>query len=282
MPNIRVNDIEMYYEVYGSGAPLVFIGGSGGGGLRQSMVDKTPLVDRFRVLSFDQRGQGQTDKPDILYTIAMFADDAAGLMDATGFGRAMVMGASFGGMVAQELTLRHPEKVLFLVLCCTCSGGAGGSAADYRAALQDASKTTDEDIKADLSLVDTRRTAEYLASHPEETELLVQQLRSAGQQYPMHSTGAPRLFAARSAHDAYDRLGQIRVPTLVMGGKYDGVTPPEYQKRMAAAIPGAELHMFEGGHQFLSQDREAAYSIIVNRLTGYLSQPMFGSGVAGL
>ena len=122
MSKVKVNDIEMFYEVYGSGAPLVYIGGARSD-LQLASISNTPLVDHFRVLSFDQRGQGQTDSPDIPYSMAMYADDAAALMDATGFSPAMVMGVSFGGMVAQELALRHPEKVLFLSLCSSSSGG---------------------------------------------------------------------------------------------------------------------------------------------------------------
>ena len=157
MPKVKVNDIEMFYEVYGSGAPLVYIGGARSD-LRLASISNTPLVDHFRVLSFDQRGQGQTDSPDIPYSMAMYADDAAALMDATGFSPAMVMGVSFGGMVTQELALRHPEKVLFLSLCSSSSGGAGRSSADILAILTNPNRSQDENIRAYLALQDRRRT----------------------------------------------------------------------------------------------------------------------------
>jgi len=268
MPKVKANDLEMFYEVYGpEGAPkLVYIGGARSD-LRSASMNTNPLVEHFRMMAFDQRGQGQTDKPDIPYSMAMQADDAAGLMDATGFSPAIVMGVSFGGMVAQELVLRHPEKVLFLVLCCSSSGGAGGRSADFRAILTNPDRSQDENIRAYLYIQDRRRTPDYMASHPEEIQRLVDQYKRGSD--PL---GSARLYEARQSHNTYDRLGQIRVPTLVMGGIYDGQAPPENQERLAAAIAGAKLYMFEGGHQFLNQDREAAYRTIINHLKSYLGQ----------
>ncbi len=281
MPKVEANGIEIYHEVHGAGAPLVYIGGAVSD-LRRSSMAANPLVEHFRVLSFDQRGQGQTDKPDVPYTTAMFADDAACLMDAAGFSPAMVMGVSFGGMVAQELALRYPEKVAFLVLCCSGSGGAGGSSADFRAILDDPGRGEDENVRAYLALQDRRRTPEYMASHPEEIHRLVEQYKRGQQEFPSDPVGSARLYGARQSHNTYDRLGQIKAPTLVLGGKYDGQAPPENQESLASSIPDAEIFMFEGGHQFLGQDGDAAYGTIINRLRGFLSQPMFGSGIAGL
>ena len=281
MPYMKVKDINIHYEVYGSGAPLVHIGGSGAG-LAASPVDTAPIVDHFRVLAFDQRGQGDTDKPDVAYSMAMYADDTAALMDATGFSQAMVMGVSFGGMVAQELALRFPQKVLYLALCCSSSGGEGGSSADFRAVLADTRRSEDENILALMAIQDTRHNSEYMASHPEEARALVEQYKQAQAEHTLDPVGGSRMYAARQSHNTYDRLGQIQAPTLVLGGKYDRQAPPENQERLAASIPDAEMFMFEGGHAFLNQDREAAYGTIISRLRAYLSQPMFGSGVAGL
>ena len=110
----------------------------------------------------------------------------------------------------------------------------------------------------------------------------MEQYKRGLEAFPPDPVGSARLYAARQSHNTYDRLGQIGVPTLVLGGKYDGQAPPENQESLAAAIPDAEMYLFEGGHQFLNQDREAAYGTIINHLRGYLSQPMFGSGVFGL
>ena len=270
MPTATVNDLDIYYEAHGSGPPLLYLGGAQAN-LRASSFATNPMVEHFRVLAFDQRGQGQTSKPDIPYTIAMFSDDAAGLMDATGFGPAVVMGVSFGGMVAQELAIRHPSKVRFLVLCCSGSGGEGGRSADFRAILDNPNRSQEENIKAFFGLQDSRRGPEWMATHPDEARSLVEQYRSGQERNPPDPVGWSRLYAARQSHDTYDRLGQIRAPTLVLGGRYDGQAPPQNQERLATAIPGAKTFFFEGGHGFLGQDSEAAYGTIIGEVLEHLA-----------
>ena len=110
MERARINGIELAYALLGSGAPLVMIHGAQGD---QSMFADlaSGCAASFRVLTFDQRGSGLSEKPDIDYSIAMLADDTAALMDHVGFSPAHVIGVSMGGMIAQELALRHPAKV---------------------------------------------------------------------------------------------------------------------------------------------------------------------------
>src|SRR5258708_5899186 len=123
----HINDLNFYFERAGTGAPLLFISGSGGDlRIKPNQMDG-PLPKHFDVLSYDQRGLGQTSKPDEPYTMADYADDAARLMDFVCWKSAKVLGVSFGGMVAQEFVLRHPKKVERLVLACTSPGGAGGA-----------------------------------------------------------------------------------------------------------------------------------------------------------
>ena len=106
MPTVKVNGICMHYEVHGQGEPLVFINGAGA-----SMVTSywlIPIYSRdYRLVLFDNRGVGQTDKPDMTYTTQLMANDLAGLLDAIGIDSAHVYGTSMGGMVAQEFALRY-------------------------------------------------------------------------------------------------------------------------------------------------------------------------------
>ena len=116
MPLATIGDIEIFHERQGAGAPLLFISGTGGDLRNRPTVFEGPLAKAFDVLAYDQRGLGRTSKPDAPYSMAGYADDAARLMDHVGWESALVVGVSFGGMVAQELVLRHPARVRRLVL----------------------------------------------------------------------------------------------------------------------------------------------------------------------
>src|SRR5215216_1845445 len=127
MPFSHVRELDIYYETQGQGPRLLYIGGSGADLRRPPTVFDSPLPASFEVLAYDQRGLGQTSAPDVPYTMADYADDAAALLDAVGWASAHVFGVSFGGMVAQELAIRYPGRVDRLVLACSSSGGKGGS-----------------------------------------------------------------------------------------------------------------------------------------------------------
>ena len=127
MPVVQANGIQIHYEIGGEGRPVLFISGTGGDLRNRPGVFDGPLAAAFEVLAYDQRGLGQTEAPDTDYVMADYADDAAGLLEVLGWDRVPVMGVSFGGMVAQELAIRHPDRVSALVLACTSSGGEGGA-----------------------------------------------------------------------------------------------------------------------------------------------------------
>ena len=127
MPIIRAGDIDIYYERKGSGPPLLFISGSGNDLRNTPNALDGPFPKYFDTLAYDQRGLGRSAKPDRAYSMADYADDAAHLARALGWTSALVVGASFGGMVAQEVAIRHPKLVKRLVLACTSPGGGGGA-----------------------------------------------------------------------------------------------------------------------------------------------------------
>jgi 3-oxoadipate enol-lactonase len=176
MPYVNTTALRVCYEQHGSGCPVLLIGGVGGDLRDEPGVLERKLADRFELLSFDQRGTGQTDKPDSPYTMTDYARDAASLMDAVGWNSAHVVGVSFGGMVAQELALQFPRYVRSLVLACTASGGAGGSSYPLHE-LSDLSPA--ERARKMLAIADVRRNEAWQATHPEETEQLLKQAAAA-------------------------------------------------------------------------------------------------------
>ena len=253
MPFIAANDIDIYYELGGRGPRLLFISGTGGDLRNKPNVFASPLAGSFQVLSFDQRGLGQTDKPVCDYVMADYADDAASLLDSLNWPPVPVVGVSFGGMVAQELALRHPDKVTRLVFACTSSGGAGG--ASYP--LQDLNDLDQQArMEKRLVLADDRRTVEWRAANSDRWEELLDMAGKA-QRDDVDLQGAARQIRARSEHDTWDRLPAIHTPTLVVGGRYDGIAPPNNLRALHSRIAFSELRFFEGGHLFLIQDKSA-------------------------
>lgn len=257
MPSIQCGEVEVYYEIHGAGSRVLFISGTGGDLRQKPNVFDSPLVGSFEVLAYDQRGLGQTVGPDRAYTMIDYADDAAALLDALGWGRCHVMGVSFGGMVAQELAMRHAERVDRLVLACTSSGGAGGASYPLHelAALEPRLRA----IKG-FETADTRFDAAWQAEHVERFEKLVQfsmGQAAVGAGEPRRAIGAARQLDARRHHDTYDRLPQLTMPVLVCAGARDGIAPVENSRAIAGQIPGARLEVFDGGHMFLIQDKSA-------------------------
>lgn len=258
MPVAEANGIRIYYEVQGRGPRLLFISGTGGDlRVRPNVLDG-PLCESFEVLTYDQRGLGQTDKPRAEYRMADYADDAAALLDALGWDTVPVMGVSFGGMVAQELALRRPERVQCLVLACTSAGGEGGASFPLHELedLEPAARAARH-----LALADARRDEAWRAANPDKWQSLME-LSLAGRRPDRDSDGAVRQLRARAEHDTWERLPDLAMPVLLAGGRYDGIAPVANMEALNARIPGSELMFFEGGHLFLVQDKSAYPDII--------------------
>jgi 3-oxoadipate enol-lactonase len=265
MPYTSSADIRIHYQRKGKGCPVLFLGGVGGDLRSKPNVFDSPLAECFDILSFDQRGTGLSDKPDVSYTLEQYALDAATVMDAVNWDSAHVIGVSFGGMVAQELALRRPQRVRSLVLCCSTAGGAGGSSYPIH---ELSSLSPTERSRRMLAIGDERYNEAWQAAHAGETECMLKAAAADASPFlkePGGIVGISRQIEARSHHDCYDRLPSIRVPSLVCGGKYDGQARPEAVSNLHGQIPAAELRFFEGGHRFLSQDPEA-YKVIAEFL----------------
>ncbi|MBT8003162.1 MAG: alpha/beta hydrolase [Rhodospirillales bacterium] len=262
MPFTDVGDLSVYYETKGEGPRVLYIPGTSGDLRRVKNGLNTPLATHFDVLSYDQRGLGQTSKPDNAYTMKDYADDAAGLLDALGWETCHVIGGSFGGMVAQELAIRYPGKVSRLVLACSSSGGAGGSSYPLHELFN---LEPAEQVMKSISRTDMRLDESWQKDHPEEFGQKVHEGLTAfyfARNEPGAIDGKRRQLEARSHFNTYDRLSALDLPVLVCGGKYDGQAEPAVVENLAIKIPGADLKYFEGGHMFLQQD-PAAYQAVI-------------------
>lgn len=258
MPFLETNGIQIYYERFGAGVPLLNISGTGND-LRTSRPDRSPLNRRFDVVHYDQRGMGQTSKPEVDYTMADYANDAAGVIRAMGWDSAHVVGTSFGGMVAMHLAIRYPELVDGLVLNCTSPGGLLPSFPNHELKKLD----VEARIEIQLGLYDNRwdpgaddpipglgKVYDWIIEHAREVK--------TGEDL----AGEERQLAARAGHDVSRLLHHIESPTLVCAGEYDDVAPVVNSEALAAGIPEAQLQVFQGGHFFLIQDPAAWKTII--------------------
>jgi pimeloyl-ACP methyl ester carboxylesterase len=259
MPSVRANGIDIAYDRSGAGARLLFFGGSG-----STLASNRPLIDvfasSFDVVTHDQRGLGATTVPPGPYAMADYAADAAALLDELGWDRCRVVGISFGGMVAQEFAITWPARVERLALLCTSPGGVGG--ASYP--LHDLEELPEaERVDIAVRILDTRFTPEWLATHDDDRGLV--EFMAAGRAAPKSDEqrrGERAQLEARRHHDVCDRLHAITCPTFVGAGRYDGIAPPPNAEAIVARVPGAELHLYDGGHAFFVQDRTAFPEIL--------------------
>jgi len=240
----RLDGCRLYYELHGpSGAtPLVLLEGMGGDvpGWRRNIP---ALSAEHRVVAFDFRGNGRSDMPDEPVTMATFVDDTVALLDELGFERAHAYGMSFGGMAGLELALTHPARVRSLVLAATHAGQS------HRASLPEGAHVPKD--RPFLALY----SAGFARDHPDRiAEDIVTGSRN---RQPAHTRR--RQWETVQAWDAWERLGSVACPVLVLHGTEDRLVAPENARMLAERIPGAQLVLLEGaGHVYHAEQPEAA------------------------
>jgi pimeloyl-ACP methyl ester carboxylesterase len=231
------------WERHGSGPPLLLIHGLGYARWGWEPVVEA-LARSFDVLLFDNRGIGESDAPPGPYTAAQMASDALQVLEEADVERAHVLGTSLGGMVAQELALAHPGRVDKLVLACTTPGGAGAFPMPERTVRLMTNGATLRDFVEN-------------ALHPDERAELVERIL----EHRLATAQAPEAWAAQAAagagFDAYERVGSIAAPTLVLHGDGDVVVDPRNAELLAGLLPHASFELFPGtGHLFFWQEPE--------------------------
>jgi pimeloyl-ACP methyl ester carboxylesterase len=259
MPKIQVNGIDLFYDIQGTGEPLLLIAGFDSDSSSWSAM-MPALVKQYQVIRLDNRGVGQSSAPDSPYSIKQMAADAAALLDYLSIPKVHIAGHSMGGQIAQELALAHPEKVKTLILLSSWAKGDS----KFHALIElfgDLSSKLDSVLyqKALLPWLFT----EAFYSTPGAIEQLIDIL----QDYPFLPTPHGLYHQSRAIlnSDTSDRLADIPHPTLVVVGKEDLVTPLKFSERLAQGIPNAELVILDrGGHAFIVESAETVAREMLN------------------
>ncbi len=249
-----IGSLELYYEEHGSGEPLLLIMGLAADSTAW-MFQIPDFARRHRTIVFDNRGVGRSAKPTGAYTIHEMADDASGLLDILGVERAHVLGVSMGGMIAQELALRHPERVRSLVLACTYPEPDEDIERQRHFSVQQlgGSITADGEMQIDLKAINPMQFLQLMLPAVFNQEFIAAELPkliqvfSGALQYGFSLEAILGQVAAVMSHKATDRLHRIAVPTLVITGDADRLIPPANSDLLARHIPGATLVKVPGG-----------------------------------
>jgi pimeloyl-ACP methyl ester carboxylesterase len=263
MPKLESNEIELYYEIHGSGDPLLLIAGVGYGGWFWYKV-VPELAETYQVITFDNRGAGESDKPEGPYTVSMMAEDTAGLLDGLELEDAYVLGHSLGGFIAQELAVSRPELIAKLILASTNYGG------------QDVIPITPEAMEVltnrEGDPVELVKRGIAIASGPGFAEQHVDVAKEL-MDYRFTNPVPPEAYqaqvaagagmAAMSRDQVDQRMASIEVPTLILFGEHDMVVPPGNAELMAEKLPQAEIKIIpDTGHIFPIEDPESTVAAI--------------------
>jgi pimeloyl-ACP methyl ester carboxylesterase len=273
MPLAKANGIDLYYEVEGDGPGLVMIPGTGSSGAKWRAGPSSALAaGGFKVITFDHRGTGRSEKPDVAYSTRMFAADVVGLLDALGIERAHIFGHSMGGRVAQWVALDCPARVRSLVLSSTGPGEFDPAFPMQRgiplSAAVELIEKGYENYMRDHIGSEFFFTPSFAREHPE----VIGRLVEVSQEDPPPLKLYLRHIIARQQHQTAERLQEITAPTLVVVGGEDQVVrgTGSHLKQceyLAEHIPGAELKVIEGAaHAMYWEKPEEPIRIIVDFL----------------
>jgi 3-oxoadipate enol-lactonase len=257
MARVTVDDgTQLHWEASGTGAPLLLIQGLGWSAeMWYSLVPE--LETAYRVIRYDARGIGRSDVPAGPYSIERMADDAAAVLGAADVDRAHVLGVSLGGIVAQELALRHPDKVGSLLLGCTHPGGADTVWPDpevMKVLRARASMPFEEAVRA---------AVQYGSSADVDRQVIEEDIRRRVE-LPTSPIGYEgQLLGGLGYAGTLPRLRSLPVPALVFTGDADQMVPPQNSVTLAEAIPDATLVTIPGaGHVCFTERPDAVAAAV--------------------
>jgi pimeloyl-ACP methyl ester carboxylesterase len=257
MPTVEANGVGIYYERRGTGPPVLIIPG-----IPAVVSDCEPLVeglcDSFDVIVYDNRGSGNSDKPDAPYSAELLARDAAALLRVLGLSRVHVLGFSLGGMIAQHLVLEFPHAVSRLVLACT-HAGLRHSVPPSREVAKAFQLRTEDWAERIRALAVYAFAPDFPERNPSMYAAFVE--KKSRDRQPPHAYR--RQLEASITHDTYDRLPEIACPTLVIAGLEDLVIPAQNSRVLANRIPNARLVVIENvGHLFFVEKPAESIAMI--------------------
>ena len=258
MPKVRVaTGFELFYRESGEGDPILWIMGLGND--HRGWAYQIPAFrDRFRCVSYDNRDVGQSQQADGPYTVADMVEDAVGLLDALDIERAHVVGFSMGGGLAQELAIRHPERVRRLVLCNTYTSRDPRGESIFRGRVVLREKLTPEEYQ--------RLTLPWAYTHGDyERPGFIEETTQAilNDPYPQSIDAFRRQVEATLTVDTEGRLGEIQAPTLLLFGDDDITTPLRFARALETGIPNAQLRLVEGAGHGLPWSQPEEFNRIV-------------------
>ena len=247
MPKAGVGGIELYYERTGDGEPLLLIQGMSGTHHAWGRPFLTALEQSFECIVFDNRGVGGSSITEEPFTIAELAADSDGLLDALAIDRAHVLGISMGGMVAQQLALAHPERLLSLTLGCTYCGGPGSILMDP-ADFQNMAEAMASGDRARVlrAMWELNLSPAFRAEEGRFAEFAAMAEAATVPQRTIELQ-----LQAIVAHNTQSRLPELETPTLVIHGTADRVLPYPNGELIASLLPNGHLQtLADGGHMF--------------------------------
>ncbi len=250
MPKAAVADGEIYYEDAGRGEPVVFASGLNGVG-RYWKPQVALFSQHFRVITYDQRGTGRSDRIQREFSVDQMAAELVGLMDALHIPRAHIVGMSTGGAIGQTLAIEHPERVMKLALCSTWTHCDPWFRRLFQAR-RDLYLQAGPELHAQFHPLFL-----YSPDYVNEHDIQIEEERKNA---PTRSSPVEVSVGRIDALMRFDRragLPAIKAQTLVMGSDGDFITPAYFSEALAQAIPGAKLILMKGGgHSFTTTRAE--------------------------
>jgi pimeloyl-ACP methyl ester carboxylesterase len=264
MPKVKTNNIELFYEIHGAGKPLVLISGLGYSSWQwHKMVPL--LAEHFQVITFDNRGVGQSDKPAGPYTAQMLAQDTVGLLDALKIEKAVIVGHSMGGFIAQAMALDFPQRVEKLILCSTNFGGP-----NHVPVTPEAMKVLSDVSSDPLTRFTNGLKVSTAPGWSEKNNEMIQEwikwrVANPIEPAPYQAQMAIGLGLLAEAAAFENKLSRLNVPTLILFGAHDKVVPPANADLLAQKIADSTVLIFpDAGHFFPIEIPEAASHAITD------------------